>query len=136
MKTLKPEIVLFAGIGIFFAVVGLAYGLVTSWEEPVGWVSLLLCAGLGFMIAFFLWTVARKLPHRPEDDEDGEIHQQEGPYGTFSPYSWWPLWLSLAATIIFLGTAVGLWVAVFGLIMGAWAVCGWVFEYYTGEHAH
>lgn len=136
MKTLKPEITLFAILGVFFTVVALGYGLVTGWDEPVGWVALFLSAGLGFMIAFFLWTVARKLPSRPEDDEDGEIHQQEGPYGTFSPYSWWPLWLSLAATIIFLGTAVGLWVAVFGLILGAWAVCGWVFEYYTGEHAH
>ncbi len=136
MKTLKVETIFFTGIGIFFAVVGIAYGLVTGWEEPVGWVALLLSAGLGFMISFFLWTVARKLPARPEDDEDGEIFQQEGPYGTFSPYSWWPLWLALSGAIIFLGTAVGLWVAVFGLIMGVWAVCGWVFEYYTGENAH
>ena len=133
---MKSEIQLFSVIGAFFAAVAVGYGIVTDWVEPVGWVALFLSAGLGFMIAFFLWTVARKLPYRPEDDEDGEIHQQEGPYGTFSPYSWWPLWLSLAATIIFLGTAVGLWVAVFGFIMGAWAVCGWVFEYYTGEHAH
>ena len=46
--------------------------LLTEWEEPVGWVALLLSAGLGLMIAFFLWNTARKLPARPDDDEDGE----------------------------------------------------------------
>lgn len=136
MKTLKPEILLFAFIGVFFAAVGSLYGFWTGWTEEVGWVALYLCGGLGFMISFFLWTVARKLPARPEDDEEGEIAQQEGPYGTFSPYSWWPLWLALAGSLIFLGMAVGGWVVAFGMVMGVWAVCGWVFEYYIGEHAH
>lgn len=133
---MKIETYFFAGIGVFFAVVAAVYGLWTGWTEPVGWVALFLCAGLGFMIAFYLWTAARKLPARPEDDEHGEIAMQEGAYGAFSPYSWWPLWLSLAATLVFLGVAVGFWIAAFGAVMGVWAVCGWVFEYYTGEHAH
>ena len=68
--------------------------------------------------------------------EDGEIEQAEGPYGTFAPYSWWPLWLSLAGSLVFLGVAVGLWVSAFGALVGVWALCGWVFEYYKGEHAH
>lgn len=135
-KTLKPEIVFFAGIGAFFLAVALLYGFWTGWTEEVGWVALFLCAGLGFMVAFFLWSVARKLPARPEDDEHGEIAQQEGPYGTFAPYSWWPLWLSLSAALIFLGVAVTPFIAAFGLIMGVWAVCGWVFEFYVGENAH
>ncbi|WP_435198317.1 cytochrome c oxidase subunit 4 [Janibacter sp. GS2] len=133
---MKPEIAFFAIIGVFFAAVATLYGFWTGWTEEVGWVALYLCAGLGFMISFFLWIVARKLPLRPEDDEDGEIAQQEGPYGTFSPYSWWPLWLSLAGALIFLGVAVGGFVAALGALVGVWALCGWVFEYYTGEHAH
>ncbi|QNF95434.1 MULTISPECIES: cytochrome c oxidase subunit 4 [Janibacter] len=133
---MKSEIQLFAVVGAFFAVVAVGYGIVTDWVEPVGWVTLFLSAGLGFMIAFFLWNTARKLPFRPDDDEDGEIEQAEGPYGTFAPYSWWPLWLSLAGSLVFLGVAVGLWVSAFGALVGVWALCGWVFEYYKGEHAH
>lgn len=133
---MKTEVQFFGGLGVFFAAVGLLYGFWTGWVEPVGWVALGLSGGLGFMIAFFLWNTARKLPLRPDDDEDGEIEQAEGPYGAFSPYSWWPLWLALAGALIFLGVAVGFWVAAFGAILGVWALCGWVFEYYNGEHAH
>lgn len=133
---MKTEINFFGLLGVFFTAVALLYGLWTGWVEPVGWVALGLCAGLGYMIAFFLWMTARKLPLRPDDDEDGEIEQAEGPYGAFAPYSWWPLWLALAAALVFLGVGVGLWIAAFGAILGVWALCGWVFEYYTGEHAH
>jgi len=133
---MKTEIGFFGVIGVFFVAVAALYGFWTDWYEPVGWVALFLCGGLGFMIAFYLWVVARKLPARPEDDLDGEIHQQEGAYGAFSPFSWWPLWLALSASLIFLGVAVALWIAAFGLIMGVWAVCGWTFEYFKGEFAH
>ncbi|NYF96832.1 cytochrome c oxidase subunit 4 [Janibacter cremeus] len=133
---MKTEIGFFAGIGVFFVAVGMLYGFWSDWVEPVGWVALNLCGGLGFMIAFFLWAVGRKLPARPEDDEHGEIEEQEGAYGAFSPYSWWPLWLALSGTLIFLGVAVAYWIAAFGLIMGVWAVCGWTFEYFKGEFAH
>ena len=133
---MKTEIQFFAVIGVFFAIVAAAYGFVTGWAEPVGWVALFLSGGLGFMIAFFLWNTARKLPLRPDDDEDGEIEQAEGAYGAFAPFSWWPLWLGLSAALIFLGVGVTLWVAAFGFIMGVWALVGWTFEFYRGEHAH
>lgn len=133
---MKTEIKLFVVIAVFFVVVGIAYGLVTGWEEPVGPVALLLCGGLGVMIAFYLWNTARHLPLRPDDNPDGEIAEQAGDYGAFAPYSWWPLWLSLSAAVIFLGMALGWWVLLMGAVFGVYALIGWVFEFYHGEHAH
>ena len=82
---MKTEVNFFAGIGIFFAAVAAWYGLWTDWSEPVGWVTLFLSAGMGLMIAFFLWNTARKLPARPDDDEDGEIEMAEGPLRCLRP---------------------------------------------------
>ncbi|GAB3111262.1 cytochrome c oxidase subunit 4 [Janibacter alkaliphilus] len=132
---MKAETKLFTLLGAFFAACGIAYGLVTGWDEPVGVVALLLSAGLGAMISFFLWKAGKDLPPRPDDSPDGEIADQAGDYGEFAPYSWWPLWLGLSGAIIFLGVAVGFWVFFLGAVFGVYALVGWVFEYYQGEHA-
>ena len=132
---MKPEIQMFNVIAGFFLLVGIIYGVVTDWTEWVGVIALILCAGLGAMIGFYLWMVARKLPLRPEDDLDGEIEQQAGYYGAFTPYSWWPLWLGIASALIFLGTAVAWWIIAFGALFGVFAVVGWVYESFHGEHA-
>ena len=115
----------------------LVYAFWTGWNEWVGAIGLALSAAMVAMIGWYIGVTAKTLPgQRPEDDRYGHIDQISGHYGHFAPYSWWPLWLSLSGSIIFLGVAVGLWVAAFGVILGVWAVCGWVFEYYKGEHAH
>ena len=61
--------------------------------------------------------------------------QVEGEFGFFSPYSWWPLWLGLTAALCFLGLAVGWWLFIIGASLGVFAVIGWTFEYFKGEHA-
>ena len=35
-----------------------------------------------------------------------------------------------------LGVAVGWWLFIIGMVFGAIALCGLIFEYYRGEHAH
>ena len=35
-----------------------------------------------------------------------------------------------------LGVAVGWWLFIIGGVFGAVALCGLIFEYYRGEHAH
>jgi hypothetical protein len=131
----KIEYKLFLGLAIFFAPVGLVYGIATHWKEPVGPAGLFLSAGLGLMIAFYLNVTARRLPERPEDNEAGEIEEHEGEYGFFSPHSWWPLPLALSAALIFLGVAVGWWIAIIGAAVGVVALVGWTFEYFSGPHA-
>ena len=131
---MKAEFRLFVVIGTFFTVVGLIYGMVTHWREPVGPFGLLLCAGLSALIGFYLWETGRKLDPRPEDDPSALISAAEGEYGFFSPHSWWPLPLAASAAVIFLGLAVGWWLFIIGLCLAVAALIGWTYEYFRGEY--
>lgn len=132
---MKTESFVFAVVGIFGLVVGPIYGIVTDWQEPVGPVGLLLAAGLGFMVAFYFWLTGKRIGYRPDDNLDGNIDEAAGEYGDFTPHSWWPLWLGLTSSIVFLGLAVGWWVFAIGAFFGVFALVGWVFERYEGQHA-
>ena len=85
---MKTESLFFALIAVFGAVMGPIYGFATDWNEPVGVVGLLLAAALGAMVAFYLWMTGKRIGYRPDDNPDGEIHEIEGDYGAFAPYSW------------------------------------------------
>lgn len=125
-------------IGVFAFAVAAWYGIWTSSTtlgiEWVGVVGLIMGGLLGFMIAFYLWRTRIKLPLDPSDNARGEIDQIAGDYGFFSPYSWWPLWLALAAAIIFLGLAAGWWIVAIGAFLVVPALVGWTFEYWKGPH--
>lgn len=133
---MKVEAWLFGAGVFFFTPVGFIYGVITDWQEPVGVVGLFLTAGLSLMIAFYMAVVGRRIDERPEDDLYGEIDEGAGELGEFSPYSWWPLGLTFAAAICFLGMAVGWWLFYIGAGLSLVMLVGWVFEYYRGEHAH
>jgi len=132
---MKVEFKLFAWIGGFFTTIGLIYGTVTHWKEPVGPFGLLLSAGLSALIGFYLWWTGRKLDPRPEDDPLALISVAEGEYGFFSPHSWWPLAVAAGAAVVFLGLAVGWWLFIIGVVLAALATIGWTFEYFRGENA-
>lgn len=132
---MKVEFKLFVVIGVFFTVVGIVYGVVTEWNEPVGPFGLLLCAGVAALIGFYLWETGRKLDPRPEDDPLAPISAAEGDYGFFSPHSWWPLAVGASASVIFAGLAVGWWLVAIGAPLAVLAVIGWTYEYFRGEHA-
>ncbi|GAA1746760.1 cytochrome c oxidase subunit 4 [Nostocoides vanveenii] len=133
---MKAESYFFALIAVFGAVMGPIYGHFTHWQEPVGPVGLFLAAALGAMVAFYLWMTGKRIGYRPDDNPDGEIAEAEGDYGAFAPYSWWPLWLGLTSALVFMGIAVGWWIAFIGAFFGLFALVGWVFEFYKGQHAH
>ena len=72
----------------------------------------------------------------PEDRPDASIDDGDPELGHFSPWSWWPLILATAATLGFLGFAVGIWIAFIGVALFIVAITGWVYEYYRGYAAH
>ncbi|CBT75883.1 MULTISPECIES: cytochrome c oxidase subunit 4 [Glutamicibacter] len=133
---MKVESWIFLGGVFFFTPVAIVYGYMTNWNEWVGFLALLMLVGLCLMVGGYLLFTAKRVGNRPEDRVDGEIHENAGDIGMFSPWSWWPLVLASAAAIGFLGLAVGWWVFFIGAGLAVVGVTGWVYEYSRGDHAH
>lgn len=134
-KPLRIEALLFGAGVLFFAPVGIVYGWLTDWE-PVGSTALLLLAGLSGLVGFYLFVVGRRIDPRLEDDPLGDITDGAGEIGVFSPWSWWPLVLGIAVSLVFLGLAVGFWLTGIGVVLGIIGLVGQLFEFSRGQHAH
>ena len=131
---MKFEGSLFIGCAIFFGGADIVYWYFS--KDPTGTAALALAVGLAFLTGFYLLFTGRRLPERPEDNPDGEIEEGTGELGFFSPHSWWPLYVGLAAAIAALGVAIGWWMFLIGLLALFLTTIGFVFEYYRGVYAH
>jgi cytochrome c oxidase subunit IV len=139
---MKTEYKIFGVVAAFLVVALTTYWLWTAYQpggvEYVGVVALALSFLLCSMCGGYFWFVSRRIDPRPEDRDEGEIADGAGEIGFFSPGSYWPFGLALAA----LTTGVGLvylywWLIAAGLIAILIAVAGLLFEYYTGaRQAH
>ena len=131
---MKVEGWLFLGCGVF-----LAGGDVVYWYtsyEVTGTTALALAVGLCLLTGFYLIFTGRRLPLRPEDDTEAEVSDGTGEIGFFSPHSWWPFWVGLAAAWTAVGVAIGWWMVLIGVVAMMFASVGFVFEYYRGHFAH
>ncbi len=124
----------FLGIFFFYPVAG-AY-MWAAEGEPVGTTAFLLLGTLCAMVGGYLWILGRRVDKRPEDDPFGEIHEREGQLGEFSPHSWAPFVLGVAATLVFAGVALGRWIILLGVILGVIGLVMQLFEFSRGIHAH
>ena len=132
---MKTEAWIFAITTSFFVVVSPAYWLIAG--DWTGTSALVMTTLLAAMVTLYLGFHASKMEPRPEDRKDAEIADGAGELGFFPPYSWWPLWCAAALGVIVYGVAMGAWwLVIIGFGLGALALCGFVFEYYRGEHAH
>jgi hypothetical protein len=125
---------MFIGCAVFFGASDVVYWYFS--KDPTGTTALALAVGLAFLTGFYLLFTGRRLPPRPEDRPDAEIAEGTGELGFFSPHSWWPLFVSLAAATAALGVAIGWWLFLIGLLGLFLTVIGFVFEYYRGTFAH
>jgi hypothetical protein len=130
----KVEGWLFLGCGVFFGGADIVYWYVS--HDPTGTTALALAVCLAILVGFYSLFTGRRLPMRPEDNPEGEIAEGTGEIGFFSPHSWWPLWLGLAAAVAALGFAIGWWLFLIGMVLVVMAAIGFVFEYYRGHFAH
>ena len=141
---MKSEYKLFGLIAGFLFAAAAVYGAWTYGSsnphhmEWIGVVALILSGLLCSMCGGYFWFVARRIDLRPEDRPDAEIADGAGEIGFFSPGSYWPFGLALAAVT----TGIGIvylywWLIALGLIAVIMATGGLLFEYYTGaRRAH
>lgn len=104
--------------------------------EWAGTISIGLTAILSAFIAFYLGRSHRAVGGQlPEDRMDANIDDGDAEIGFFSPWSWWPVLLAAGCALIFMGLAVGIWIAFIGAAITVVSLVGWVYEYYRGNFA-
>jgi len=130
----KSETWIFVLCSIFFVLITPVYWFASG--DWTGTTALGMTFLLTTLVAFYLGFHANKMEPRPEDRKDGEIAEGAGELGFFPPFSWWPLWCGLSLATMTLGVAIGWWLFIIGGFLGTLALCGLIFEYYRGEHAH
>ncbi|QVQ53241.1 cytochrome c oxidase subunit 4 [Spiractinospora alimapuensis] len=146
---MKSQAYIWGGIGAFLILV---VGVYIYWilAEPAsvggggiewtGTVALVFSVPFSFMVGFWIWQAARRSERHhglaPEDDKEGEIAENAGEYGFFSPHSWWPLFVAMAVSFAALGIVFGWWMFATGAVAVVLTALGWVFEYYRKEFQH
>ena len=136
---MKSEWRLFALVAVFLYGMSILYGFWTYYDshphraEVIGITALILSALLTTMCGLYFFVVSRRIDPRPEDRPDAEISDAAGEVGFFSPGSYWPFGLALAALVAGLGLVYWqVWLLAAGLLAVLAATGGLLFEYYTG----
>ncbi|MGK2880685.1 MAG: cytochrome c oxidase subunit 4 [Mycobacterium sp.] len=133
---------LFEFLTAFFAFCAVLYTWLTAayadgGVEWAGVTGLVMVSGMMLIIATFFRFVARRLDTRPEDYEDAEIADGAGELGFYSPGSWWPILIALAASVTAVGLALWLpWLIAAGVVFVLATAAGLVFEYYVAAEKH
>lgn len=127
-------------MAVYFTAATIAYGIWTYLEfgaiEPIGTAAMGLTMVLSIFIAYYLYSGHRRTAMLPEDNLEGNISDESGEVGFFSPWSWWPLILGASAALAFLALAVGWWLFYIAVPFVLVGVIGFVYEYSRGQHAH
>jgi hypothetical protein len=114
----KTEMLLWAGVTLHFAWVGVLYAFVG--DDPAGTALLLIATGLGGLVAGWTWDWRRRnrLP-RPEDVGDADAADATGVVGVYPTASLRPLALATGITATVLGVPLGSWMVIAGVAIVA-----------------
>ena len=108
-----------AGIGIFFAIIGVVYWAASY--EDAGFLMLIGSALLGLLPgSYYLWW-SYKMKPQPDDDPHAAMSEGAGTVDSFPGSSIWPFILGMGAMFTVLTFVFGLWLAPLGgtLILSA-----------------
>ena len=134
---MRTEGRIFNLVAVFLYLCAGVYYWWTDHEMKPDWagtVALVLAGTLLLMCGLYFSFIARRIEPRPEDRPDGEIEEGAGEIGFFSPGSYWPFGLALAATVTGLGVVFWMyWLMAVGVVALLLATGGLLFEYYTGS---
>jgi hypothetical protein len=129
---MRVEARIFEILTAFFFISAAIYGL-WSHGEAVGSVAITLTGGLTLIVGTYFRFVSRRVRMRPEDDTEAEISDGAGELGFFSPGSYWPFGMALAASVLGYALALDLWwMVAIGIALVIGTVAGLVFEYHIG----
>lgn len=136
---MKTEYRIFAVVTVFLFLACGVYWWWTAYDSPegrpewIGVVALALSGGLTLMCGAYFWFVSRRIDPRPEDRPDAEISDGAGEIGFFSPGSYYPFGMGLAAFVTGIGVAYwAWWLIAAGIVAVLLTTSGLLFEYYTG----
>jgi hypothetical protein len=139
---MKANVKLYWILTAFFFVVAALY---TGWSlidpahqrvEWAGTIALALSGLLWALIAFYLGRVHdAQGGELAEDRLDANIEDGDAEQGHYSPWSWWPIVLAASVSLVFLGVAIGPWIAFIGGGILIVSLVGWTYEYYRGYFA-
>jgi len=127
---MKANRKLFVGLAVFYAIMAVVYTYVTGADEPVGITGMILASCLAAMVGFYVWFTQKRIGFDiPSDDVNGEIADDAGELGFYSPHSWWPLPVALSACALGLSLVVGWWLTLITLSALIVSIIGFVTEY-------
>jgi hypothetical protein len=125
---MKANWKLFTGLAIFYTIMAFVYYWVGG--ETVGITGMILAACLAAMVGFYVWFTQKRIGFDiPSDDLEGEIADDAGELGFYSPHSWWPLPVALSSCVTGLGLIIGWWLVLIGVGALLISIIGFVTEY-------
>ena len=125
---MKSNYRLFLGLSIFYFIIAVVYFQLGG--EVLGFTGMLLSGCLAGMVGFYMWFTNRRIGAvLPEDNLTAEISDGAGELGFYSPHSWWPLPVALAACAAGLGLVLGWWLTIIAIPTLIISIIGFVTEY-------
>ena len=125
---MKSNYRLFLGLSIFYFIIAVVYFQLGG--EVLGFTGMLLSGCLAGMVGFYMWFTNRRIGAvLPEDNLTAEISDGAGELGFYSPHSWWPLPVALAACAAGLGLVLGWWLTIIAVPTLIISIIGFVTEY-------